>query len=143
MEDVLGRIREKFYEQIIKYEEKSPRRVYIEFAPQNIPEAVKFLFRDLNLRFATATAIDTPLGIEILYHFSYDPKGQMVSLRTFITDKKHPQIESIAPIIKGAEWIEREMWEMLGINLIGHPNLKHLLLIDDWPEGKFPLRKEK
>jgi Ni,Fe-hydrogenase III component G len=140
MADVVGKIREKFYDQIVKFEEKSGRRVYIEFKPQDIPEVVKFLFGDLGCRFATATGIDTPLGIEILYHFSYDPDGKAISLRTLITDKKKPQIQSIARLISGAEWIEREMWELLGINFIGHPNLKHLLLIDDWPEGKYPLR---
>jgi NADH:ubiquinone oxidoreductase subunit C len=34
------------------------------------------------------------------------------------------------------------MWEMLGINFSGHPNLKRLLLADDWPEGKYPLRQD-
>ena len=103
----------------------------------------KFLFKELSFRFSTASGIDTPLGIEILYHFSDDKSGKIITLRTLIKDKKEPKIQSITPIIKGAEWIEREIWELLGVNFIGHPNLKHLLLIDDWPEGKFPLRKEK
>jgi len=142
MGDVVGKIREKFYGQIIEFEEKSERRIYIEFKPQDIPEAVKFVFRDLGCRFATATGTDTPQGIEILYHFSYDPRGEVVSLRALIPDRKNPQIQSIATIITGAEWIEREIWELLGVNFIGHPNLKHLLLIDDWPEGKHPLRHD-
>ncbi len=62
--------------------------------------------------------------------------------RVMLEDKKNPQIDSITPIIQGAEWIEREMWELLGINFVGHPNLVHLLLMDDWPEGKFPLRHD-
>ncbi len=140
MEDIVGRIREKFYNQIIKFEEKSPRRIYIEFKPGDIPEVAKFAFGDLGCRFVTATGTDTPQAIEILYHFSYDPKGQMISLRTLLTDKKNPHIQSITPIITGAEWIEREIWELLGVEFDGHPNLKHLLLIDDWPEGKHPLR---
>jgi NADH-quinone oxidoreductase subunit C len=40
-----------------------------------------------------------------------------------------------------AEWIEREMWELLGIKFLGHPDLRHLLLSDDWPEDNFPLRR--
>ena len=42
-----------------------------------------------------------------------------------------------------AEWIEREIWEMLGINFKGHPNLKRLLLAEDWPEDKYPLRNKQ
>ena len=87
-----------------------------------------------------ATAQDTPQGLEILYHFSFDQTGQVISVRVLITDKKNPQIDSIAVLFKGAEWIEQEMWELLGINFIGHPNLKRLLLAEEWPEGKFPLR---
>jgi len=142
MEDIIGRIKESFSDKILKLEEKSSRRIYLDFKAQDIQEIVKFVFRDLGCRFSTATATDTPVGIEILYHFSYDSQGKMISLRTLIPDKKHPQIQSITPIFPGAEWIEREMWEMLGINFIGHPNLKRLLLADEWPEGKYPLRHQ-
>ena len=143
IEDVVSSIKDKFADKILKFEEKSSRRIYIDFDPSDIPAAVKFIFRDLNCRLVTASGVDTPQGLEILYHFSHDPTGKIVSLRTLITDKKHPEITSITPIIRGAEWIEREMWELLGINFVGHPNLTHLLLIDDWPEGKHPLRKNK
>jgi len=141
--DIASEIKDKFSNRILKCEEKSARRIYVDFKPQDIPEAVKFVFRDLGCRFATATGLDTPEGIEILYHFSYDGQGKVISLRTVITDRGKPQIQSITPVITGAEWIEREMWELLGINFIGHPNLKHLLLIDDWPEGKYPLRHQR
>ena len=140
--DVIARIKEKFSAKILKYDEKSSRRIYLDMNPADIPAAVKFIFKDLGCRFVIATGTDTPGGIEILYHFSQDASGKMISLRTLITDKKNPKIESIAPLFKGAEWIEREIWELLGVNFIGHPNLTHLLLIDDWPEGKYPLRHD-
>jgi Ni,Fe-hydrogenase III component G len=140
--DVITKIKERFSDKILKFEERSSHRIYIEFKPQDIPEIVKFIFKDLGCRFATATGIDTPEGLEILYHFSHDEVGMMVSLRTIIIDKGNSQIQSITPIITGAEWIEREMWEMLGIKFIGHPNLKRLLLTEEWPEGKYPLRHQ-
>lgn len=142
MEDVIYKIREKFLDKMLRIEEKSARRVYIDLRPEDITKIVNFIFKDLGCRFATATGIDTPSGIEILYHFSCDPQGKVITLRTIIQDKKNPAIDSITPIIIGAEWIEREMWELLGINFIGHPNLKHLLLIDEWPEGEYPLRHD-
>lgn len=142
MEDIVNRLKEKFSDKILKFEEKSGRRIYIDFKNEDIPEVVKFIFEDLGCRFVIATGIDTPAGIEILYHFSDDATGKMISLRTLILDKKQPSIESITPIIRGAEWIEREMWELFGIDFKGHPNLKHLLLIEDWPQGKYPLRHE-
>lgn len=140
MQNVLERIKEGLADKILKFEERSERRSYLDFKPEDIPAAAKFIFKDLGCRFVIASGIDTPAAIEILYHFSDDPTGKMITLRTFLPDKKQPAIASITPIIRGAEWIEREIWEMLGINFKGHPNLKHLLLIDDWPEGEYPLR---
>ena len=135
-------IREKLGNKIINWYEHTPRRIYVSIKPQDLKETARILFKDLGLRFATATGIDTPAGIEILYHFSFDRSGEIFSLRVLIEDKKKPEIDSITPVFPAAEWIEREMWELLGVNFIGHPNLKHLLLIDDWPEGKYPLRHE-
>lgn len=138
----LDKIKEHLANKILKFEEKSSRRIYIDLNPDDIYEAVKFIFGDVHCRFSTGTGMDTPYGIEILYHFSDDESGQVISLRTIITDRKKPEIKSIAPLFKGAEWMEREIWELVGVNFIGHPNLTHLLLMDEWPEGKFPLRHD-
>lgn len=140
---IVDAIKDKLVGKIIDWHEHCAKRIYFSIKPQDIKEIATFLFKDLGLRFAIATGQDTPQGLEILYHFSFDKTGQIVSARVLIEDKKKPQIDSIAPLFKGAEWIEREMWELLGINFIGHPNLKRLLLADEWPEGKYPLRKER
>ncbi len=124
-------IREKLGNKIINWYEHLARRIYFSLKPKDLKEVAKILFKELGLRFATATGIDTPAGIEILYHFSFDRSGEIFSLRVLIEDKKKPEIDSITPVFPAAEWIEREMWELLGVNFIGHPNLKHLLLIDD------------
>lgn len=137
------KIKERFNDRIVKFRPTAPRRIYIDLNLQDIPAVAKFIFQDLGCRFTTASGIDTPQGIEILYHFSEDSSGKMVSLCTLIKDKTKPEIESITPIIKAAEWIEREIWEMLGINFLGHPNLKRLLLAEDWPEGEYPLRRKE
>ncbi len=137
---IVDEIKDKLSGKIINWHEHSAKREYFSIKPQDIKEIAKFLFKDLGLRFAIATGQDTPQGLEVLYHFSFDKTGQIITVRALIEDKKNPRIDSIAPLFKGAEWIEREMWELLGINFIGHPNLKRLLLADEWPEGKYPLR---
>lgn len=143
MVNPITQVKEKFSGKILSILEHSSRRVYMEFAPRDIPEAAKFLFKDLSFRFATASGMDTPRGIEMLYHFSHDASGKLLTLKTLIENKADPRIESITPVIKGAEWIEREIWEMLGVHFEHHPNLRRLLLAEDWPEGKYPLRQEK
>lgn len=136
------KIKERLGSKIIEWKENSSKRIYFTIDKKDIFATVEFLFNELGLRFSTASGIDTPLGFEILYHFSFDKAGEFYSVRVLIEDKKHPQIDSIAPIFPGAEWIEREIWEMLGINFKGHPNLKRLLLAEDWPEGDYPLRQK-
>jgi len=138
--DIREKIKQKLDKRIIVWEEKSPRRIYFTIKKEDIFETVRFLFKDLGLRFSIATGTDMPQALEILYHFSFDKTGEFYSVRTLIEDKIKPEIASITPIFPGAEWIEREIWEMLGIKFIGHPNLKRLLLAEDWPQGNYPMR---
>lgn len=51
------------------------------------------------------------------------------------------RVPSLTPVWNGANWLEREAYDMFGIIFDGHPNLKRILLADDWDEG-FPLRKD-
>jgi Ni,Fe-hydrogenase III component G len=88
------------------------------------------------------TGIDSDDYFEILYHYSNDQTGHVVTVKAFIRDREKPAIESIAPFLPAAEWIEREIHDILGIEIKNHPNLRRLILHDDWPEGVYPLRKE-
>jgi len=85
--------------------------------------------------------LDTPEGIEILYHFSFDKLGKVVSIRTLLPREK-PEVESISLIIKGAQWIEREIQDLLGVKFLNHPDPRRFILADDWPEGVYPYRKK-
>lgn len=140
---VKDKIKDRLGNKIIEWKEPSQRRAYFAIKKEDLFDTVKFLFGELSLRFATASGMQTPNGFEILYHFSDDKQGDVYSVRVMLTDKHDPEIESITPIFPGAEWIEREIWELLGINFKNHPNLKKLLLADDWPDGNYPLRKEE
>jgi NADH:ubiquinone oxidoreductase subunit C len=140
--DMRDKIKERLGNKIGAWKEHSPRRIYFSIDKKDIFETTNILFKELHLRFAIASGVDTPSGFEILYHFTFDKTGEFYSVRVLIEDRKHPEIDSITPIFPGAEWIEREMWEMLGINFKGHPNLKRLLLSEDWPQGQYPLRRD-
>ncbi len=120
----------------------SPTRIYVDIDISDFLLWIQFLLNKLSSRFITASAVDTPRGkIEILYHFAFYELPQVLSLRVSIP-KENPEIESIAPFLKAGEWIEREMAELFGIRFLHHPNLKKLLLPEDWPEGKYPLRRD-
>jgi len=141
--DMRDKIKEKLQDKIKDWLEPSIKRAYINIDKKDIFRVTQVLFKELQLRFITASAVDKPDFLEVVYHFSNDPAGEVYSVRVSLDDKIKPEIQSISPIFPGAEWIEREIWELFGINFIGHPNLKRLLLADDWPEGDYPLRNKK
>ncbi|MBM3702547.1 MAG: NADH-quinone oxidoreductase subunit C [Actinobacteria bacterium] len=138
---IIQKLEEKFDKKIIKYDKKSERRIYLDINPADLTDFAQYIFRDMGARFAIASGVDTPKGIEILYHFSFDSSGLVLSLRILL-DRNSPEVESLTHIFKAAEWIECEINELLGVNFRNHPDLRHLLLPDDWPKGNYPLRRK-
>jgi len=128
-------------DKLIGIEETTERRLYLLCEAENAHAVNKFLFEDLSLRFVIITGIDSEDCFEMLYHFSNDESGCFVTVKAFIRDREKPSIESITPFVPAAEWIEREIHDILGIDFVNHPNLVRLILADDWPEGVYPLRK--
>ncbi|MBN1493091.1 MAG: NADH-quinone oxidoreductase subunit C [Candidatus Omnitrophica bacterium] len=138
-EEVLNTLKEKFKNDIISVFDKSPKRVYIEITPESLTRVAPFVFNDLQARFNIASGMDSRYEMEILYHFIIEPINLLISFRVKLPKDK-PEIASITPFFEAANWIEREMNEMLGITFKGHPDMRRLLLPDQWPEGVYPLR---
>lgn len=67
------------------------------------------------------------------------PNRTRLRLKTGVDDGE--PVPSLVPLWNGANWLERECYDMFGIIFDGHPNLKRMLLPDDWEEG-YPLRKD-
>ena len=136
-------IRKQFGDKIQKWVVHNKNRIYVDIRPDDLVEFSRFIFDGLNARFIIASGVDTPRGgVEILYHFDFFQLPQVFSLRVFVK-KPGLEIESVAPAIKGTEWIEREIAELFGVRFKNHPNPAHLLLPEDWPEGKYPLRRDQ
>ncbi|MDA3940142.1 MAG: NADH-quinone oxidoreductase subunit C [Spirochaetia bacterium] len=140
-EEVRGGLRERFGEDILEFFEKSDKRLYMEVRIESLVTIASYIFKDLEARFHTASGVDTRTGIEVLYHFSIEDSGYLISVRVKL-DRENPQVDSLSSVIIGAEWIEREMYELLGINFRGHPDLRRLLLSDLWPGGVYPLKAD-
>jgi len=135
-------IKERLGDIVFQMEEKSGKRIYLSVHKSDLRRVASVLHNDLGARFSTASGMDNIKNFEILYHFSFDDSGKIISIRTFV-DKDLPSVDSLVPVIgSGAEWVEREMHELLGLDFSGHPGLKRLLLPEDWPQGKYPLRRD-
>jgi len=76
---------------------------------------------------------------ELNYHLVSIPKVKKVRLRVRLSGDD-PVVDSLVPVWPGANWLEREIFDLFGIQFTGHPDLRRILLPDDW-EG-YPLRKD-
>jgi NADH-quinone oxidoreductase subunit C len=86
------------------------------------------------------TCIDWKTHLTMVYHISSTIFRHTLVVKSKL-DRAHPAIESVSGIWKTAEFHEREVYEMFGVNFIHHPDLRLLILPDGW-EGKNPLRKD-
>lgn len=140
-EEVLGDLRKKFRDDIVEILDKRSNKVYIEIKQESLVKVASYIFKDLKARFNTASGVDMRNRMEILYHFLIEDINLLISLRVKL-QKPKLEIDSLSSIFEGANWIEREIHEILGIKFKGHPGLRKLLLPDDWPDGVYPLRRD-
>ena len=141
-QEIIENIKVRAGKDMLEFTDKSKRRIYVTIKKETLPKIVNYLFNEEKIRFIIASGVDTRNAIEILYHFSVDEIGLIVSLRV-ILQKPNLEIDTLTSIMKCAEWIEMEIHELLGVKFRGHPNPKHLLLKDDWPKGNYPLRRDQ
>ena len=84
-------------------------------------------------------ALDEGEEIRIAYPlFSFGLRVRLILMTN--VSKENPEVPSLSDVWPAANWHEREQAELLGISFVGHPDLRHLLLPEDW-EG-YPLRKD-
>lgn len=85
------------------------------------------------------TGIDYRDHFEVIYNFFSYSKKQNLVLKVNL-DHEKPEVDSITSLWKGANWLERETYDLVGIKFVGHPNLIRILLPDGW--NGHPLRKD-
>ena len=117
------------------------RTGYIEIERDNILDIAKKIKDEFGFdHCACISAVDYQTEFEIIYHFArIDDNGEMIEIRITLP-RDSPTIDSITELWGGADWHEREAYDLMGIYFIGHPNLKRVLLPDGF--AGHPLRKD-
>jgi NADH-quinone oxidoreductase subunit C/D len=109
-----------------------------------LPAVAKHLRDEMGFDYLThLSASDYPDRLEVVYNvYSTRPdlQGPGLPLKVRVPDKADPRVPSLTPVWPGANFQEREVWDMFGIRFEGHPNLKRILLWEGF-EGH-PLRKD-
>jgi NADH-quinone oxidoreductase subunit C len=110
----------------------------------DIVAVCQFLKEDPDLAFDCLTnlsSVDWPKRnqIEVVYHlWSYGRRHSFI-LKAQL-DRAKPEIASVEPVWKAANWLEREQYDLMGVQFAGHPDLRRIMMPDDWVGH--PLRKD-
>jgi NADH-quinone oxidoreductase subunit C len=117
---------------------------WVEIEPRHLAEVCRWLRDDGRASFdflVDVTAVhwpDDPRPIEIVYHlFSY---GRNDRLRLKLRTTDRGPVPSLTGLWRSADWNEREVFDLFGVEFTGHPDLRRILMPDDYTD--FPMRKE-
>jgi len=142
-EEVCAQLKERFGEAVGALSETKGDRFVVVKGDQ-IVDVCQFLKTTTGLDFdycQDITAIDWPARkvIEVVYHlYSFMHRhGVVVKAET---DRDKPSIATVESVWKAATWLEREIYDLFGVNFEGHSDLRRILMPDDWVGH--PLRKD-
>ncbi len=115
----------------------------LEIAPSKIVSVCGFLKYDQSfVRLSTVTGVDrypAEPRFEVVYHLHSIERNQRLRLKCRLPGAD-PVIESVTSVWRSANWYERETFDLFGIRFINHPDLRRIMMPDDW-DGH-PLRKD-
>ena len=141
---VLKRITERFTPVIQRTDVPEDGRLFLYVEPQALREMCRYIFRDLDARYVVGIGLDDrPVSGKFLvaHDFAFDREQVLCSVMTYLAGSA-PRVDSISDVVPAANWSEREFRDLVGIEPVGHPYPKRLILPDGWPDGIHPLRRD-
>ena len=117
------------------------RRVFASVDKQKYKETLLTLKSNDITHLSTITGVDIGEQIVVIYHLDCGD-GVVLSLKVPLP-KNDPRLQTVTDIFPGAVLYERDLMDMLGVKVEGHPDPRRIFLPEDWPAGKYPLRKEE
>jgi NADH-quinone oxidoreductase subunit C len=136
-------LKERFGDQVLDAQQDE-KHGFIRVTPKVLVEAAKFLRDDPRTRFEQihdVTAVDWVDHFEVVLHAFSLSKKHALCLKVRTASRENADCPSVTSVWPGADWHERETWDLMGVRFVGHPDLRRLLLPEDW-QGH-PLRKDE
>lgn len=147
MHPLLDALKAKFPEAVLSAQEDTQRSEFtVQVLASELQDVATFLHDDSVAAFDHITdicSVDYPDDLdrfEVIYHFLSLPHRQRIRVKARVTEDD-PSIPTVTGIWKGAEFMEREVYDLMGIRFTGHPDLRRILMPEDYEEG-YPLRKD-
>jgi len=137
-DELKGLLRGRYGDKIL-FVKDSPRRMSYRVDRSIIHIMCKFLSEELNFEhISSLCGVDWETHMQVVYHLSNYTTGMIMELLVDLPNDDLV-VDSVSDIWGGANWHERETYELFGIIFKGHPNLKRLLTPDEYEF--FPFRK--
>jgi NADH-quinone oxidoreductase subunit C/D len=147
MQPLLDTLKTRFPEAVLSVHDDTVRgELSVRVDADHIVEIAMFLHDDPGMAFDHITDVcsaDYPDDLErfeVIYHLLSLPHGTRLRIKTRLPED-NPTIASVSDIWKGANFMEREVYDLMGITFTGHPDLRRILMPEDYEEG-YPLRKD-
>jgi NADH-quinone oxidoreductase subunit C len=138
-EQVVKALTERFQNKITGVKTQ-PRRIFLNADRSVLLELVKAVKDGFEFEHCSCVSgVDLRTSFQVVYHIS-SYSNRIVLEITVDLPREAPEVDSIAPLYGGANWHEREAYDMFGIIFKGHPKLERLLLPQDYQF--FPMRKD-
>lgn len=138
-------VREKFPEAVIETVEFRDEQTIV-LKPENLVEVCTYLNKNLQYNLLeTITAVDWLERVprfDVVYQLLSLPNQCFIRLKVRVGQRReeHPEVPSVTGVWPGANWYEREVYDLFGITFSGHPDLVRILMPSDWTTH--PLRKD-
>ncbi len=138
-------VRSKFPQAVIDTVEFRDEQTIL-LKPANLVEVCAFLKKNLHYDFLeTVTAVDWPERVprfDVVYQLLSLSNQCFVRLKVQVGARReeHPAVPTVTGVWPGANWYEREVYDLFGITFTGHPDLRRILMPADWTT--YPLRKD-
>lgn len=139
--ELVEQIQNDYDGELTEAEATSETAAWVGVPPQDIQRIMQHLKEaHAPAHLSTITGMDVGDAIAIIYHFA----AERVSLNVrALVSKADDRIDSITPVVPAAILYEREISDLLGVEFVGHPDPRRLILPEEWPEGDHPLRREE
>src|SRR3989442_1749026 len=147
MSPLLTKLKDRFPDAVLGVREEGPYQDLVaQVEPAAVPEIARFLHDDPAMSFdllSDILSVDYPEDedrFEVIYLLKSLPRNHRLRLKARLPED-NPTIPTVTPVWKGANFLEREVYDLMGIKFSGHPDLRRILLPEDYEEGH-PLRKD-
>jgi NADH-quinone oxidoreductase subunit C len=138
-------VREKFPQAIVEVVDFRGEQTLV-LTPESLVGVCRFLQKDLQFTFlSSVTAVHWPERLprfDVVYHLLSMPNRCELRLKVRVGERReeHPVVPTVSEVWPGANWYEREVFDLFGIHFSGHPDLRRILMPMDWTTH--PLRKD-